>query len=526
MNKESLEVLANQIIYEKPKIYDYILKKVNNKINLSFTSFFYKNQCYCPKCKKVVYGVKKNKSVPPVVVWCSNCGKKIKVDNLSSRIKKEKIKRFIFDVLEIRSSCLVNQTYCLTHYYNFKNGVMDFKESLFKLGCEVYDLTTGNKKIKQINTYSSGFGARYIFPFADAYAKNVSNPFWKQEIYYHPKYEDINYFQMLLLTNSVKKHFFSYFDIKDISISFENNAEIIPFIRCLSIYPKLETLYKLENYTWSDHRSDFFDSVLHCLKRKKGYEKYNYHLFRDIYTSYGKFDFNYYSVNIKLGKPYINDKNLIDYLWRHKKYIKRDIVNYLSEQPFMLYDDYIDMAINFNLNLKDKRVLYPKKLKDAHDDLVLRLESKQVKENAVKFLNLKQNYSLLEFEENGYLFSLPSTTLDFKTRGKILRQCLFSANYDKRYLNNGCIIVFIDSSDKKLTGKFTLELNKKLSIVQLHGFSNDINASKEQLDRLVEVRSIIEKRLSLLEKKKGKIVYKKLLNSNIIEVKNGTQVQM
>ncbi len=525
MNKKSLDILANQIIYEKTKIYDYILKKVNNKIISSFTSFLYKDHCYCPKCKKVVFGIKKNNFVPSVV-WCSNCGKKIMVDSLSSKVKKEKINRYIFDILEVRDSCLVNQTYCISHYYNFKKGFMEFEESLFKLGCEVYDLTTGNKKIKQINTYSNGFGARYIFPFENAFAKNVSNPFWEQSIYYHPKYEDVNYLQMLLLTNSVKKKFLNYFDIKDISISFENNAAVIPFIRCLSIYPKLESLYKLENYTWSNYRSDFFDSVLHCLKRKNGYEKYNYHLFRDIYTSYGKFDFNYYSVNIKLGKPYISDKNFIDYLWSHKRYIKREIVNYLSVQPFALYDDYIEMARNFNLNLNDKRILYPKDLKDAHDDLVLRLEEKQVKVNDVKFLKFKDNYSLLEFEENGYIFSLPHTILDFKTRGKILRQCLFTANYDKRYLNNKCIIVFIDSCDNKLTGKFTLELANDLHIVQLHGFSNDINATEEQLECLVEVRKIIEKHLFLLEKKKGKIVYKKQLDSNIIEVKNGIQVQM
>ena len=167
------------------------------------------------------------------------------------------------------------------------------------------------------------------------------------------------------------------------------------------------------------------------------------------------------------------------------------------------------MAKELNIDLNDNKILYPKKLKESHDDLVRILDEKKVEENKKQFKKLNEDYSLLEFEKAGFNFYLPTDVITFKTRGKELAQCLFSAKYHERYLDKRCIIVYIDSKNSNSKdSKFTLELNQRLEIVQLHGFANDVNCSNKQKHNLEVVKGIIERRLELLKIVKGQVVYK------------------
>ncbi len=508
MNRDELKKFTTSLIYEKPKVYKYLMNKAEKQIK---NSVLYKKRCYCPRCKKIVLANESRYVSEPGIVNCFECGKSILVERISNRVKKERIIRFIFDILDYKDNCLINQTYCITHYYDFKSGYLKFKESFFKLSTEVYDLISNKNCFMNINVYQAHMGYKYIFPFEEAYAKNVRYPFEEQNIFYHWKYEEVFFLRGLYITTNIKSKFLKYLDIKQIEKDFVYNYKIIPFLRSLYIYPNLEMLYKLEKYCWTNNVSDFFSSLLDCLKTNKGYLKYRYELFKEIYTSVGKnvLDFCYYRVNLKLGKPYVKDIHLLNYLSVRKEYITHDMVKYLSKQPFSLYDDYIKMAKQLNLDLKDKRILYPKELDVAHDELVERFNEEEIKVNELKFINLSEAYSLLEFEEAGYIFSLPKNAISFKIRGRKLKQCLFSAKYHERYLDKNTIIVYVDSNkDKSLDNQFTLQLNMRLDIVQFHGFANDINCSKKQEQNLSFVKGIIERRLALLKMVKGQVVYK------------------
>lgn len=508
MNKDELKKYTTSLIYEKPKVYKYLMDKAEKQIK---NSVLYKGYCYCPRCKKIVLASESKVVSESEIVNCLECGKSILVERISNRVKKQRIIRFIFDVLDYKDNCLINQTYCITHYYAFKQGYLEFKESFFKLSTEVYDLISNKNCFMNINVYQAHMGYKYIFPFKEAYAKNARVPFEEQNIFYHWKYEDFFILGNLYITTNVKSKFLKYFDLKQIEKDFAYNYEIIPFLRSLYIYPKLETLYKLEKYRWTDDISDYFTSLLDCLKTNRGYLKYKYELFKEIYISAGKgvLDFTYYRVNLKLGKPYVKDIRLLNYLSVHKKYINHDMVKYLSKQAFNLYDDYLEMAKQLNLDLKDKKILYPKELDVAHDELVERLDEQKIKENELKFINLNEAYSLLEWEESGYIFHLPENVISFKNRGKKLKQCLFSAKYHERYLEKRTIIVFVDSKeDKSLDNQFTLQLSMALEIVQFHGFANDVNCSEKQRQNLLFVQKIINKRLELLKIVKGQVVYK------------------
>ncbi len=508
MKKDELKKFTTSLIYEKPKVYKYLMNKAEKQIK---NSVLYKKRCYCPRCKKIVLANESRYVSEPGIVNCFECGKSILVERISNRVKKERIIRFIFDILDYKDNCLINQTYCITHYYDFKSGYLKFKESFFKLSTEVYDLISNKNCFMNINVYQAHMGYKYIFPFKEAYAKNARYPFEEQNIYYHWKYEDVFFLRSLYMTTNIKNKFLKYFNLKQIEKDFYYNCKMIPFLRSLCIYPNLETLYKLEKYTWSDDVCDYFRSVVDCLKKGKGYLKYNYELFKDIYTSTGKksLDFVYYRINLQLGKPYVKDNKLINYLSTHKAYIDHSIIKYLSKQPFYLYDDYLIMAKELNFDLNDNKILYPKKLKESHDDLVRILDEKKVEENKKQFKKLNEDYSLLEFEKAGFNFYLPTDVITFKTRGKQLAQCLFSAKYHERYLDKRCIIVYIDSKNSNSKdSKFTLELNQRLEIVQLHGFANDVNCSNKQKHNLEVVKGIIERRLELLKIVKGQVVYK------------------
>lgn len=506
MKKQELLEYTKTSLSKPVKIYKYLESEISEKMKSSYS---YKKTSYCPSCEEKIF-LSFDETGNTVI--CPLCHKIIDVKRLSNRIKSTYNVRFIFGVLDYdkKENCILHTTYCKDFCYGFKSGVMTVIPSLFKIGCDTYDLNTFNKIHLTKNTYLPFMSYRRIANFgASAIVKVCSKSVFDIN-FSCSKYETLFFLRGLFFTNSFKEKFLKYLDIGSLKKDFSYSIDLCTFARALNVYPNLETIYKQEQYSWTDRKIDFFESVLDCLRTNKRYSKFNYELMKNIYiNSYSGIDFLYYKVNLKLGKPYLVDFELIDFLSNKPAYITRKTVNYLEKQPFSLYQDYIFMCGRLGIDISKPKNLYPKNLKEAHDELSLILEKKE-RAIVLDFLDeLKESYSLLEFEESGYCFSLPRNVLDFKTRGTILKQCLFAAHYDDRYLAKKDVILFIDSlEDNSLSNKFTLELDMKLKIVQLHGFANDVNASDIQLTNREKVLQIIQERLSLLEIKQGQILYK------------------
>lgn len=120
-----------------------------------------------------------------------------------------------------------------------------------------------------------------------------------------------------------------------------------------------------------------------------------------------------------LQKLKIKDYKLIKYfsdIYRLDELLKYcnpyDLMKYkIINKDIYMYLDYLEMAKKFKMDLKDKTILYPKKLKEKHDELQHQIKVKKDKlinkEIKKRYEKLKQN----EYKDNEYII-YPVKTID------------------------------------------------------------------------------------------------------------------
>lgn len=509
MEKKEFRKLIMREFEEPVKLPAYILKNVYEKI---ISTIKYNDQMYCYDCDKVVdaklFDLKKY-PVFETVCKCSKCGKVYDSEKLSLRVKKRRTKQFVFYVISYKNNCIFHTSYCLEYYYEFKDHKMYVHKGIYKFWIDAFDCES--KRELHMSCRCS-LNCNSIKPYYYDLPYYVNRSSLNRFYYSSSNYFSIEEICFSNIYRNVKKTFLKYFKGYDFSTIERESYNMYAMLKCLSIYPKMETIIKkCKDYTLANNCYSIFLSIFEKLKYRGKYFKYDYHLMNRMFTV--EFSSEWYNLNLMIGKPYLEDVSLISYMLDlPKEHINQNTVSYLlKSKDYTLYKDYLLMAKELKLDLSNNSILYPKNLVDAHDNLSITIsEQKEVVESN-HFASFRKSYSLLEFKKDGYKFYLPLTRSIFKIRGELLKQCLFSCRFDERYLDGKSIILFVDleNSSSRLT-KFTVELSiKDLSIVQLHGFSNDINASKEQVDNLCKVKQIIQKHLSNLTIEKGKVIYRK-----------------
>lgn len=191
----------------------------------------------------------------------------------------------------------------------------------------------------------------------------------------------------------------------------------------------------------------------------------------------------------------------LDTIIKINKYVKlRKMLNYLEKQfeksndskihkesrihLSILYKDYLDMAKTLNKDMKDKSVLYPKSIKQAHDKLVklVKVEKNKILdkkiEKRLESINIK--YS---FEYKNLFMRAASSVEELIKEGNKLKHCV-AVNYTDKYANGETIIMFIRNKDKPLESYYTVEIYKN-SIYQVRGYRNK--------DATEEVKEFVDK---------------------------------
>ena len=143
------------------------------------------------------------------------------------------------------------------------------------------------------------------------------------------------------------------------------------------------------------------------------------------------------------------------------------------------YKDYIEMAVLCRRDLDVERVLYPKDLRRAHDELIEeanlareRLKAEQEEKTLAKMWEtLSKRSEKYNFAYRGYFARVALSGTEIREEGRALSHCV--AGYVERHIANKLTILFIRKIDDPNTPLYTVEIGTGGVIMQAHGYRNE-----------------------------------------------------
>lgn len=143
------------------------------------------------------------------------------------------------------------------------------------------------------------------------------------------------------------------------------------------------------------------------------------------------------------------------------------------------WTDYITFATELKYDFSRKDVLFPKKLKQAHDnasDAVVRVHDKQnFQKYQKRYEKLKKLY---EYDNGKYCITIPMGINDIVEEGKVLKHCV--GGYAARHIDGKTTILFMRKSNNPSNRLVTIELNESdRRICQNYGVG-DRRVTKEE----------------------------------------------
>lgn len=136
--------------------------------------------------------------------------------------------------------------------------------------------------------------------------------------------------------------------------------------------------------------------------------------------------------------------------------------NGLNEINEHIYRDYLDFAEKLKFNMKDKQILYPKNLIEAHDKLLIQIKDVEDKE---MIKNIGKRYEELKnntYKNNKYIiYPVPSYT-DLIYESSMQNNCVRSYNF--RYANHEVDLYFMRLVSDMSKSLVTIEVKDNIVI--------------------------------------------------------------
>lgn len=418
-----------------------------------------KDRYYCTHCHKWHEDKKVNvKSLKK----CPHCKRKFEVITQRNVIKK--IQDYITVVEKNSRNELIIRLFYFYKIYNKKK--MNFKFDCFEVERINYDQNVYMK----MNTYNN--------------MGNICHMNFSYEIrrdkpgYYNKKLGDY-YFYGFVITRSIKKLLSNTkYKYSCLDIIARKQIDILEYLKIYEQHNELELLVKNKNLKLVEDiiRDGYVPAELENRKNFK-YLKRDLTLkeFRNaVYFNLNKCE------DIK-AYGYINAKQWINELNKLDQNINK-FIHYLYKQKQTVdyYEDYLDTAKEIGMNMRDTRVLYPKKLVKAHDDVMKQYEiakNERISKMIMEYAKELEKYS---FKENNLIIVPAHSQDELIQESKILEHCV--RHYAGRMANRETSIFFIRNAKAKDKPYVTLEL-KNNTVVQCRGYKNN---TKRELDKKVK----------------------------------------
>ncbi len=161
--------------------------------------------------------------------------------------------------------------------------------------------------------------------------------------------------------------------------------------------------------------------------------------------------------------------------------------SYLIKQGerFSYYNDYLSMLDDLQIPQNHDTVLFPKSLREAHDNAVTLINQLNEEKRAKELENDNQSYQSrmttllgLEKEIDEFVFLIPKDLLEIVKEGNSLHHCVGGSSYLHNHKKGNTTIVFIRKKDDIKSPYFTLEYRNK-QVVQIQGKRNRENVPNE-----------------------------------------------
>lgn len=181
---------------------------------------------------------------------------------------------------------------------------------------------------------------------------------------------------------------------------------------------------------------------------------------------------------------------MLKYSTPHKiiKYLKKQS-NKEYELRNVLFDwcDYIRQCKELKFDLNNTFILYPKNLKEKHEEHTIMCEAKgleKYEENIKKvYTSLDEAYS---FQDKNYLIRPAQNVSEIVKEGHKLRHCVAGVNYVNGMAKGTKAIMFLRKAEEPDKPFYTVELSlKELRVVQCRGYKN--------CDQTEDTRKFLEK---------------------------------
>lgn len=153
------------------------------------------------------------------------------------------------------------------------------------------------------------------------------------------------------------------------------------------------------------------------------------------------------------------------------------------------YLDYLDHAQKCGYDLTQSSILYPRDIKQAHDDAVanwqivkVEEQKKEAEREALKY-GYPERYKKLckkyAFEYGDLTIVVPKSASEIIDEGRILKHCV--GGYASRHIQGKTTILFLRHISGPEKPYYTIEIDEKLRyIVQCHGFRNEWENKKAE----------------------------------------------
>lgn len=163
-----------------------------------------------------------------------------------------------------------------------------------------------------------------------------------------------------------------------------------------------------------------------------------------------------------------------------------------SDRQTWLYKDYIEMAWMCERNLTVPNILYPRNLRDAHDDLTEEAKLKmkrlgEAKEEALQkkaWENLSERSAKYNFAFGEYFVRVALSGAEVRKEGEDLVHCV--GGYAERHLANKLTILFIRRLNDPNKALYTVEVSSNGRIMQAHGYSNESHGEPKPQEAIPE----------------------------------------
>lgn len=166
------------------------------------------------------------------------------------------------------------------------------------------------------------------------------------------------------------------------------------------------------------------------------------------------------------------------------------------------YHDYLQLAAELGYNLDDDWILYPKNLKERHDQLTeeqnerkveLEKESDDKKDRKLKRTIKRKGWTRYEMETEQLLIRLPKCEHEIRKEGNAQHHCV--ATYMDRMVDGETCILFIRKKEEPDKSYYTVEVRDD-EVIQVRGKYNV--APSEEVE---EFMKIFKKNLRKVERK-------------------------